>query len=136
MSIKEIYQGVYEAIDDICDKVYLKDRPKSVPAGSRPDSYIVIRLPYAFMNMEISDDGSYNSYNTTLQLELYVRDRVSADYPNRFDVLRMDEKLRMLTDRFPIVCGSFVASGPVLTMQTDDGDGFSVSFIQSQLRTK
>jgi hypothetical protein len=136
MSIKEIYQGVYEAVAGICDKVYLKDRPKSVPVDNRPDSYIVIRLPYAFMNMEISDDGSYNSYNTTLQLELYVRDRVSADYPNRFDVLRMDEKLRVLTDRFPIVCGGFVASGPVLTMQTDDGDGFSVSFIQSQLRTK
>ena len=47
MKIKELYQGLWNAVDGICDKRYLKDRPKSVPVRERPDSYIVISLPYS-----------------------------------------------------------------------------------------
>ena len=45
MKIRELYQGLWNAVDGICDKCYLKDRPKSVPVSKRPDSYIVISLP-------------------------------------------------------------------------------------------
>ena len=50
MKIKELYQGLWNAVDGICHKRYLKDRPKSVPVSERPDSYIVISLPYDIYN--------------------------------------------------------------------------------------
>ena len=53
MTISKIYKGLWNAVDGICDKRYLKDRPKSVPVSDRPDSYIVVSLPYRIKNNEI-----------------------------------------------------------------------------------
>ena len=136
MKIKDIYQGLWNAVDGICDKRYLKDRPKSVPVSERPDSYIVIRLPYSIYNNEISDSGEYNDFTTTTQIEIYVRDKVSSKNPNEFNVLAMDEKVEKVMELFPIITEDFVVSRPNVTMQTGDGDGFSVTIIQGFLRTK
>lgn len=136
MKIKDIYQGLWNAVDEICDKRYLKDRPKSVPVSERPDSYIVIRLPYAIYNNEISDSGEYNDFTTTVQIQIYVRDKVSSKNPNEFNVLAMDEKVEKVMKLFPIITEDFIVSRPSVTMQTGDGDGFAVTIIQGFLRTK
>ena len=136
MKIKDIYQGLWNAVDGICDKRYLKDRPKSVPVSERPDSYIVIRLPYSIYNNEISDSGEYNDFTTTAQIEIYVRDKVSSKNPNEFNVLAMDEKVEKVMKLFPIITEDFIVSRPSVTMQTGDGDGFAVTIIQGFLRTK
>ena len=136
MKIKDIYQGLWNAVDGICDKRYLKDRPKSVPVSERPDSYIVIRLPYSIYNNEISDSGEYNDFTTTAQIEIYVRDKVSSKNPNEFNVLAMDEKVEKVMKLFPIITEDFVVSRPNVTMQIGDGDGFAVTIIQGFLRTK
>ena len=136
MKIKELYQGLWNAVDGICDKRYLKDRPKSVPVSERPDSYIVISLPYSIYNNEISDTGVYNDFTTTAQIEIYVRDKVSSKNPNEFNVLAMDEKVEKVMKLFPIITEDFVVSRPSVTMQDSDGDGFAVAIIQGFLRTR
>lgn len=136
MNIKDLYQGLWNTVEGICDKRYLKDRPKAVPVDERPDSYIVICLPYTLNNNEISSDGSYNDFTTTIQLELYVRDNASSKKPNAFNVLSMSDKIDKVFSLFPIKTDTFLVTKPRITMQTDDGDGFAVTIIQGFLRTK
>lgn len=136
MAIQDLYKGLWDAVDGICDKRYLKDRPKSVPVDKRPGSYIVISLPYSIYNNEISDSGVYNDFTTTVQLEIYVRDKVSRNNPNEFNVLSMSEKVDKAMKLFPVITEHFTVTRPRVTMQDSDGDGFSVTIIQGFLRTK
>lgn len=134
MTIKQLYQDVYESVNGICDRTYLRRRPKSV--DSRIGSYIVVALPYAIVNNEISESGAYNDFTTTAQIEIYVRDKVSASNPNELNVNVMSDKVAEAFSRFPISTGNLSVTSPVVTMQDDDGDGFGVTIIQARLRTK
>lgn len=134
VSIKDLYFDIGNAMNGICDKVYARNRPKSV--DERIGSYIVVYFPSSIYNNEINSDGSYNDYTTTAQIEIYVRDKVSAKNPNTFDVSTVDEKVRAVMDKFPISTDNIIVTSPRITLQTDDGDGFSVTIIQGKLRTK
>ena len=136
MNIKELYQGLWNTVDGICDKRYLKDRPKSVLVNERPDSYIVISMPYAIYYNEIGDSGVYNDFTTTVQIEIFVRDKVSSKNPNEFNVLSMSDKVDKVMKLFPITTERFTVTRPRVTMQDGDGDGFSVTIIQGFLRTR
>ena len=134
MTIKQLYQDVFESVKGICDKTYLRSRPKSVE--ERIGSYIVVSLPYSIRNNEMNDSGAYNDYSTTVQIEIYVRDKASASNPNGFNVNVMNEKVEKVRAVFPISTENVLAISPVITMQDDDGDGFGVTIIQARLRTK
>ena len=134
MTIKQLYQDVFESVKGICDKTYLRSRPKSVE--ERIGSYIVVSLPYSIRNNEISNSGSYNDFTTTVQIEIYVRDKVSASNPNGFNVNVMDEKVEKVRSKFPISTSNISVFNPAITMQDDDGDGFGVTIIQAALRTR
>ena len=134
VSIKDLYFDIGNAMKGVCDKVYARNRPKSV--DERIGSYIVVYFPSSIYNNEINSDGSYNDYTTTAQIEIYVRDKVSAKNPNTFDVAAVDEKVRAVLEKFPISTDNILVSNPRVTLQTDDGDGFSVTIIQGRLRTK
>lgn len=134
VDLKSIYYDLGNAVKGVCDKIYPRNRPKSVE--DRPNSYIVVKLPSVIINNEINSDGSYNDYTTTAQIEIYVRDKVSAKNPNTFDVATVDEKVRAVLGKFPISTDNILVSNPRVTLQTDDGDGFSVTIIQGRLRTK
>ena len=136
MNIKELYQGLWNTVDGICDKRYLKDRPKSVLVNERPDSYIVISMPYAIYNNEIGDSGVYNDFTTTVQIEIFVRDKVSSKNPNEFNVLSMSDKVDKVMKLFPITTERVTVTRPRVSMQDGDGDGFSVTIIQGFLRTR
>ena len=136
MTIKELYQGLWNTVDGICDKRYLKDRPKSVLVNERPDSYIVISMPYAIYNNEIGDSGVYNDFTTTVQIEIFVRDKVSSKNPHEFNVLSMSDKVDKVMKLCPITTEQFTVTRPRVTMQDGDGNGFSVTIIQGFLRTK
>lgn len=84
----------------------------------------------------MNSSGVYNDFTTTAQIELYVRDKASARNPNTFDVSSVDEKVQEIMDRFPISTKNLIVSNPRITLQTDDGAGFSVTIIQGRLRTK
>ena len=134
ISIKDLYFDVGNAVNGICDRVYARNRPKSV--DDRPDSYIVVFFPAGIYNNEMNDDGSYNDYTTVAQIEVYVRDKSSSKNPNNFNVSKVDEKIRAVLEKFPISTENILVINPQITLQTDDGDGFSVTIIQGKLRTK
>ena len=134
VSLKTLYYGIAKAVSGICDKGYYQDRPASVT--DRPDSYIVVSLPSAVYNNELGERGEYNDFSTTVVLEVYVRDFVSASNPNGMDVKKMDEKVDAVLKLFPINTKDFKINKPQITLQTSDKSGFHVTFIQAQLTTK
>lgn len=134
IDIKTMYQDLWNALDGICDRTYLRSRPKSVDTAV--GSYIVIELPYSIKNAEIDFEGTYNDYVTTAQIGIYVRDKISASKPNGFDVCAMDEKVKAVLGKFPIASDNILATRPRVTMQGDDGDGFGITIIQGRLRTR
>lgn len=134
ISIKTLYFDVGNAMKGVCDRVFPRNRPKAV--DKKINSYIVVFFPSYIYNNEMNSDGSYNDYTTTVQIEVYVRDKVSASNPNALDVTHVDEKVKAVMGRFPISTENILVTNPMITMQTDDGDGFSVTIIQGRLRTK
>lgn len=134
MDIKTLYYDIGKVVQGICDRVYPRNRPKAV--DSKISSYIVVCFPSTIYNNEINDDGSYNDYSTTAQIEIYVRDSVSPSNPNGFDVSAVDEKVKEVMSRFPISTDNILVTKPRITMQSNDGAGFSVTIIQGRLRTK
>ena len=134
ISIKTLYFDVGNAMKGVCDRVFPRNRPKAV--DKKINSYIVVFFPSSIYNNEMNSDGVYNDYSTTLQLEVYVKDKVSAENPNTFDVSVVDEKVQEIMDKFPISTKNLIVSNPRITLQTDDGAGFSVTIIQGRLRTK
>ena len=127
VSLKTLYYGIAKAVNGICDKGYYQDRP---------DSYIVINLPSTVYNNELGERGEYNDFSTSIVLEIYVRDVVSASNPNSMDIKKMDEKVSAVLKLFPISTDDFKINNPQITLQTSDKSGFHVTFIQGQLRTK
>lgn len=134
ISIKTLYFDVGNAMKGVCDRVFPRNRPKAV--GKKINSYIVVFFPSSIYNNEMNSDGAYNDYSTTIQIEVYVKDRASADNPNTLDVSQVDEKVKAVMDKFPISTKNIIVTNPMITMQTDDGDGYSVTIIQGRLRTK
>lgn len=134
ISIRGLYTDLGNAVKGICDKVYARNRPKSV--DERIESYAVIYFPSEIFNNELNDSGAYNDYTTTAQIEIYVRDKVQAKNPNTLDISSVDEKVKAVMGRFPISTNNILVTKPRITLQTDDGEGFSVTIIQGFLRTK
>lgn len=134
IDIKALYYGIGNAVKGICDKVYPRNRPQAV--DTKIDSYIVVCFPSSIYNNEISDNGIFNDYTTTAQIEVYVRDTVSSANPNGFNVSKVEEKVKAVLEKFPISTKNVLVSNPRITLQDDDGDGFSVTIIQGKLRTK
>ena len=134
MNIKDMYYDVGNAVKGVCDRVYTHDRPKAV--SDRPDSYIVVVFPSVILNNEMNSEGTFNDYTTTAQIEIYVRNKVSAKNPGAFDVAAVSEKVSAVMKRFPISTKNIIVTKPRVTLQTDDGDGFAVTIVQGQLRTR
>ena len=134
VDIKTLYYDIGNAVKGICDKVYPRSRPKSI--DTKIDSYIVVYFPSAIYNNEISNNGSYSDYTTTAQIEVYVRDTVSSSNPNGFNVAKVEKVVKQVLDKFPISTGNILVSNPQITLQADDGNGFSATIIQGRLRTK
>lgn len=134
VSIKTLYFDVGNAMKGICDKLFSRNRPKAV--DETINSYIVVYFPSGIYNNEMNSSGVYNDFTTTAQIELYVRDKASAGNPNTLDISAVDKKVHEILNRFPISTKNLVVTNPRITLQTDDGAGFSVTIIQGRLRTK
>ncbi len=134
MNIKDMYYDVGNAVKGVCDRVYAHDRPKAV--SDRPGSYIVVVFPSVILNNEMNSEGTFNDYTTTAQIEIYVRNKVSAKNPGAFDVAAVSEKVSAVMKKFPILTKNLTVTRPRVTLQTDDGDGFAVTIVQGMLRTR
>lgn len=133
ISLKDTLKDIYDAVEGICDKRYLMERPSASEA--RPDNYIVVALPISVYDNELSQDGSFEYYSTIGRVEVYVRDRISASNPRTVDVITMDEKVRRVMSLFPISTDNIHFARPRITLQTSDGTGFHVTHIEGELGT-
>lgn len=134
VNVKNLYYSVSGAIKGICDKTYYQDRPTSV--DERINSYAVISLPSAIVNNEMDPSGAYRDFTTTVIIEVYVRDNMSASNPIGINLKVMQEKVQSVLEKFPIDTSSVLVSRPELVMQDNDGTGFHVTLIRARLRTK
>ncbi len=134
VNVKNLYYSVSGAIKGICDKTYYQDRPTSV--DERINSYAVVSLPSAIVNNEMDQSGAYRDFTTTVIIEVYVRDNMSASNPIGINLKVMQEKVQSVLGKFPIDTSSVLVSRPELVMQDNDGTGFHVTLIRARLRTK
>lgn len=134
ISIKQLYYDIAAKVVGICDKTYYQDRPKSV--SERPDSYVVISLPYTISNEEIGQEGEYKDFTTKLKLGVYVRDNASAVCSNAVNLPTLSDCVASVLKAFPIIGKECNVTMPQIALQADDGDGFHVCLIQANLRTK
>lgn len=126
---RDILEDMYKAVNGICDKVYLRERPAST--SDSVNSFIVCYVPSAIYNDELSDDGDYDMFSTTVQFEVYVRDKVSASNINRIDINTMDDKVREVLSLFPLKAEHCVFMNPIQTLKISDGKQFHCSIIQA-----
>lgn len=134
IELKQLYYDIAGKVKGICDAAYYQDRPSSVE--DRPGSYIVICLPYAIEDEELGQNEEYQDCTTTVKIEVYVRDTVSAAKPNAINLSGMSDAVKKVKKCFPIVGKHCDVIFPRVTLQQDDGDGFHVTVIQARLRTK
>ena len=126
MSIKSILKDVSSAFGDLC-KVY-PQRPKSL---SEPlDEFIVVTIPTAVENNELSSNGEYDLFTAGVQIEVYVRGR------GGMLVGRLDELTRSILERFPVVGDSCVTTRPTLRLTGSDGNGYDVANIIADVYTR
>lgn len=133
MSIRDILKSVYDAVDGICERTFLQDRPKSV-IDSLSD-YMVVKAVSSFNNREVDEKGSYDYYESTVQIEIYVKDRVSASNPNQININSIDDKVTSVLSLFPIKDSHIHAMRPRVTLSISDGNGFHCTIIQARLTT-
>lgn len=134
VSIKDLYYDVAKAVKGVCDKTYYQDRPTAI--DEKINSYLVISMPSDIVSNEIDPAGGYNDYTTTLLLEVYVRDKMSASNPIGIDLKTMDEKVGKTMKLFPIDGDHCFATRPTIVIQDNDDSGFHVTLIRARLRTK
>lgn len=133
ISTGTIRNDVMKSLRGICDEIH-RDRPTSV--AKRLSSYIVVSLPSDIVNEELDPRGTYNDFTTTLLVEVYVRDKMSASNPVAIDEGLMDEKVAKVLERFPIDTDHIFATRPTVALQDNDGSGFHVTLIRARVRTK
>lgn len=133
MSIKDILKSVYDAVEGICERTFIQDRPKSVIDSL--NDYMVVKAVSSFNNREVDEKGSYDYYESTVQIEIYVKDRVSASNPNQINILSIDDKVTQVLSLFPIKDRHIHAMRPRVTLSISDGNGFHCTIIQARLTT-
>lgn len=96
----DILEVMYEAAKEVCENVYLQNRPSSTT--TKNEKFIVVELPSVITNNEISQDGSYNDFSTTGQFTIFVKDRSSSKNGNATPIEKTNELVNSLKGLFPI----------------------------------
>lgn len=115
--------------------MYVADRPKAV--AEKTKSFIVVDIPNYVSNRELNRDGSYNYYVTTASIDLFVRDKMTAQRVEMLDINKMDELLKQILEKFPIKDEEheIFVTNPRVILSASDGDGFHYTSIQARLTT-
>lgn len=133
--ILDYMKVAHDAVKAVCDKVYLKDRPKSVDQKS--DAYIVVDMPSYISNREIDYSGSFDYYVTTINIYIYVRDKVTPKHFENIDIVKMDELLKQVLALFPIADKEkgVKIHRPRVVVSNSDGDGWHFSLVSARMTT-
>jgi aspartokinase-like uncharacterized kinase len=134
ITARDILQDMFSQVKGICDKTYIIERPAST--SDQVNSFIVCSIPGILYNNEISDNGEYDDYSTTVQFEVYVRDKTSASNLNQADINTIDKVVRKLLAKFPMITDHCVIAEPSQSMLISDGKQFHCTIIHADMRSK
>ena len=134
ITARDILHDMYLQVKGICDKTYIIERPAST--SDEINSFIVCAIPSILYNNEISDDGQFDDYSTTVQFEIYVRDKTSAYNLNQADINSIDKAVKAVLGKFPMTTAHCVITEPQQSMVISDGKQFHCTIIHADMRTK
>ena len=133
-SIRQIYKSMYEAINGICDKIYIQDRPQSI--DKRIDSYMLLEINSSITNEEQNPDGEYNMFSGIVRFVLFLRNRTSANNFNAVNIDTLEEKFKLLMSKFPVSDDFVFITRPYVLMSGNDGSDFHYVAVNASIKTK
>lgn len=131
-TLYNIYSDLVEAVNPIVGikYVFLKDRP-NIKEGDKPMSrFVVIDLPITINDAVIG--GKKTMLQTTGVFYAFTQSRSN----NTLNVNETGELVDSLIGLFPISGQYVVASNPQVMMRGSDGQGFQVTTITFDLRSR
>lgn len=132
--LKDYFEAIYNAVSPLVDKVYLNDRPKA--SSDKLGSYIVIDV-VSPSNREMSMDGSFDYFNATAYLSLFVRDKVNSKALGQMNIKELDRLTKAVWNIFPIVDDKLNVKvyKPYVVIPNGDDSGYHYILIQARLTT-
>lgn len=135
VNIKDYLQALYEAVQGCADAVYIADRPTAV--SEKTGTFIVVDIPSYISNREMDRSGDYDYYVATATIDIFVKDKKSAQKVGQVDIVKMDALLKKVLALFPIedTERNVFVSNPRTILSASDGNGFHYTSIQARLTT-
>lgn len=117
-----ILQDMLARLKEVCPKSFVGNRP--IASKEENKEFLVLSNPYS-----VRDKGAYQS--TYFRIEIYVKTK-SQDVPN---MARLEAISNAILDLFPMSADNkrYVAHKPYLTLQGNDGMGYTVWYLQGSL---
>lgn len=135
ISVKDILQGIKTEVLTVCDTVYTQERPTAT--DNKLKAFVVVSLPVAFHEEVI---GMVLDWwvHTTVQFEVFVKDKATNANPNQMDIPKTDTLLQDICGLFPMkVEGEShtynIVDPDVLYIGRFDENGFHKTLIQATL---
>lgn len=134
-TLNDIYQCLNAEFKGVCKDIFPQDRPRSVKDSM--NEFLVVGIAAPLVNREIGKVEDYNMQITTIQVEVFVRDIMTASNPKNLKVQRMSELVDLVCAKFPITdnARSISITRPNILAPMYDGNGFHYTIIQANLKT-
>jgi len=134
INIGDYIQTAYKALKTVTPKVYF-DRPKAV--SEQVGEYAVVYCPSYISNRELGGEDELNYYVTTIDIDLYVRDKQTSQQTNQLNIQRIDKITKSVMALFPIIDKekSVMIHNPRVIFSSSDGDGWHYVLITARLTT-
>lgn len=137
VSVKEILHGLKQKALTVCDNVCEQERPSAT--DSKLKEFVVVSIPVAIHEGVI---GAVLDWwvHTTVEFEVYIKDKATSKNPNQMDIPRSDEIMRGLLDIFPFKIEGTdhtynIFDPTVLYVGRTDNNGYHKTLIQATLTT-
>ena len=134
IEFSDYIETAYNAVKTVTDNVYL-DRPQSV--AQSVSEYAVVGCPNYISNREINHSGDLNYYVTTIDIDLYVKDKQTSQKTNQLNIKKMDKLVKKTLALFPIINKekSVMIHIPRVIFSSSDGEGWHYALITARLTT-
>lgn len=136
LDITKIKRVMYEGLEPLGLMIF-PERPEA--STDNPTEFIVASLPVGFRSREIGgQEGSYDANVSTARMDIFVRDRMKASFPNEPNELRLGALTSSLLSLFPIVDrteGIGFVRPRVLNSSSSDSNGYHYCIVQCTVTT-
>lgn len=131
VNFHDIYKELNELCKGICDSAYPENRPESVQ--EKINTFLVFSFPSIF-NWDLV--GS-EDFTTTMELEIFVRDKMSKSSPNIIKSEEMGRIVEKVMAKFPYKSekGWRVGKTRQLIVNKTDGKGFHFTSLYLEVKT-